>query len=74
MMVSFYTDCRKQYCTWVDREKLEKQFIKYPFLEDAVKIKKGDPGYGEPIGLTKQRGNKAKKHIHQVISTGTKIT
>ena len=29
--------------------------------ENAVKIKKGDPGYGEPIGLTKQRGDKAKE-------------
>ena len=33
---------------------------------EAVKIKKGDPGYAQPVGLTKQRGEKAKKHIYEV--------
>ena len=29
-------------------------------------MKKGDEGYGEPVGLTKERGAKAQHHIYQV--------
>ena len=40
---------------------------------EAVKIKKGDPGYAQPVGLTKQRGDKAKKHIYEVSKPKTFI-
>ena len=40
---------------------------------EAVKIKKGDPGYAQPVGLTKQRGDKAKKHIYEVSKTNSFI-
>ena len=32
-----------------------------------VKIKPGEKGYAEPLGLTKERGDKAKKHIYREI-------
>ena len=41
---------------------------------EAVKIKKGDPGYAQPVGLTKQRGEKAKKHIYEVSKTNSFIS
>ena len=36
-------------------------------LESCVKLKKGDEGYAQPVGLTKQRGEKAKNHIYKEI-------
>jgi len=42
-----------------------------PFSRDydpeLVKIKPGEKGYAEPLGLTKERGDKAKKHIYREI-------
>ena len=32
-----------------------------------MKLNKGDPGYAEPVGLTKERGEKAKNHIYKEI-------
>ena len=32
-----------------------------------VKIKPGEEGYAQPLGLTKERGEKAKKHVYREI-------
>ena len=37
------------------------------FKESKVKLKKGDEGYAQPVGLTKERGDKAKNHIYKEI-------
>ncbi|XP_053556391.1 actin-binding Rho-activating protein-like [Bombina bombina] len=68
------SDIRKEWQSWSDAH-TEKQ-KRNPFSEDfdhshamAVRLHKGDNGYGRPEegSKTEERGNRAKNHIHKEI-------
>ncbi|CAG5078925.1 Oidioi.mRNA.OKI2018_I69.PAR.g9123.t1.cds [Oikopleura dioica] len=62
-------DLLKGFKKWGDEQEAISK--RNPFNRDydpsLVHIKKGEAGYGEPVGLTKQRGEKAKNHVYKEI-------